>query len=59
MEKLPNIRPMNQVFNPDEEHPSQCKSTAYSSEIRQLAVENRLSGADQTEHIRNLQDINL
>ncbi len=59
MDKLPNIRPPNKVFNSDKAHPSQCKSTAYSSEIRQLAVENRLSGADQSENIRNLQDINL
>jgi hypothetical protein len=59
MDKLPNIRPLNKVFNPDEAHPLQCKSTAYSSEIRQLAVENRLSRADQLENICNLQDINL
>lgn len=40
------IRPPTRVFRPDETHPSECRSHAYSSEIRMLAITNRLEGLD-------------
>jgi len=53
-----NVRPPNQSFNPIEYHPSASRSS-YSNDMRALAIQNRLSGVDATEAIRNVQQLYL
>ena len=48
------VRPPNQTFNDVQPHPS-TSSHAYSDDMRALAIANRLSGADGSREIRNLQ----
>ena len=40
------IRPPTQVFEELAIHPSECRSFAYSQEMRSQAIDNRLHGED-------------
>ena len=41
------IRPPSQVFKRQKIHPSECRSYAYSDDMRECAIQNRLNGTDQ------------
>ena len=50
------LHPPLQVFRHDIPHPSECRGFAYSQDMRELAVQNRLNGTDEDPAIRFLQD---
>ena len=54
-----SIQPPTRIFHLSYVHPSQCRSFAYSQDMRVMAVTNGLNGDNgpENQHINNLQNL--